>query len=122
MSRASGSRSGAGRRMIAGSLNRLTRKGRTASGESGPPRFISTTARRRFSGGIERFGEEQRKRRDMLRRRLRQDAVAEVEDKPSPRERTADSANLGRHRGTADKQRDGIEVALHGNARLQPIA
>src|SRR5437016_11173914 len=116
MSSASGSRSIAGRRMIAGSLNRLTRKGRTASGESGPPRFISTTAARRFSGGIERFGEEQRKRRDMLRRRLRQDAVAEVEDKSSARECAADPANLDRHRGAADQQRDGIEIALHGNA------
>src|SRR5438067_1113098 len=39
MKRANGRRSQAGRVMIAGSLNRLRRKGCTASSESGPPRL-----------------------------------------------------------------------------------
>ena len=48
-SRANGKRSGAGSRMIAGSLNRLNRNGSTAASESGPPRFISTIAVRAMS-------------------------------------------------------------------------
>ena len=43
--------------MIAGSLNRLNKKGLTASGPSGPPRLAKTTAMRRpdpdFSGVYE---------------------------------------------------------------------
>ena len=43
MRRASHPRSGCGRPMIAGSLNRLNRKGLTASRLSGPPRLNRTT-------------------------------------------------------------------------------
>src|SRR6266404_5865490 len=79
--RASGQRNGPGRPMIAGSLNRLTRNGRTASNESGPPRFINTTATRVISGRSDAFGEQMSECLYILERRLRQHTMSEIEYK-----------------------------------------
>jgi len=48
MKRPSQGRTKLGTRRMAGSVNRFSRKGRTASGASGPPRLNSTTATRRM--------------------------------------------------------------------------
>src|SRR5487761_1548444 len=79
MSHATGTRSGAGSRMIAGSLNRLNRKGATAASESGPPRFISTIAVRAMSAGDNRLREQSGQHGDVLGRRLRQYPMTEIE-------------------------------------------
>src|SRR5437763_14087291 len=90
MMRASGSRTGAGNRKIAGSLNRLNRKGCTASNRSGPPRFISTTAVRATSG-VQRVGQQAGKRLHVFRRCFREYPVAKIEDVRPPAELPADS-------------------------------
>src|SRR5215472_10764930 len=87
MSRASGRRTRAGRSMMAGSLNRLVRNGGTASGESGPPRFIKTTAHRAISDGL---GQQTCQGGDILRRRLQQHAMPEIEDEGAVPERCLD--------------------------------
>src|SRR5436309_12927137 len=120
--RASGQRNGPGRPMIAGSLNRLTRNGRTASNESGPPRFINTTATRAISGRSDRFGEQTRECLDILRWRLRQHTVSEIEYKGTAPERPAKFSHRGFERGAADDQQDRVEIALNRRERLQPFA
>src|SRR6202011_4858451 len=97
--RASGQRNGHGRPMIAGSLNRLTRNGRTASNESGPPRFINTTATRAISGRSDRFGKQLRERFYIFGRRLRQHAMSEVEDERCIAEQPAQVSHRGFERG-----------------------
>ena len=78
MIRARNGRTKNGTRRIAGSRNRLSRNGRIASGRSGPPRLNRTIATLRRTHQLQQ-------RRDMLRRGLRHDAVAQIEDeRPAP--------------------------------------
>src|SRR5688572_10203271 len=77
MKAASGMRAKAGREMIAGSEKRLYRKGRTARWLSGPPRLNSTTAMRVLASGA---CDTLHHPFDVRDRRVRQEAVAEVED------------------------------------------
>src|SRR5664279_1110482 len=112
-----------GTRRIAGSRNRFIRNGRIASGLSGPPRLNRTIATRRrrpdagTSGPPPVTGEAEgrlsptmklrsnrpnslpgthdlQKCRDMLRRRLRHDAMAEVEDERPSAHRIQDALRL----------------------------
>src|ERR1700730_15845928 len=122
MSRANGPRNGLGKSMIAGSLKRLTRNGRTAANESGPPRFINTTATRAISPGGDRFGEQASERRDILGRRFRQHAVAEVEHKAAAAKRLAQLSRSGFERGAAGNQQHRVEITLNCGKRLQPLA
>src|SRR5690349_14984319 len=105
MKRASGRRSQAGRVMIAGSLNRLRRKGCTASSESGPPRlnrtmaiFISNDERSRrrlpVAHRLDQLG-------DVLGRGLRHHAVAEIEDERAMAELVEDARRLALQGGPA---------------------
>src|SRR6202011_855888 len=119
--RASGQRNGPGRPMIAGSLNRLTRNGRTASNESGPPRFISTTATRAISGRSDRPSEQTRQCLDILGRRLRQHTMSEIEYKGTAPERPAKFSHRGFERGAAGNQQDRVKIALNRCERLQPL-
>src|SRR3954471_22489176 len=96
MKLASGSRSHAGRVMIAGSLNRLRRNGCTASSESGPPRLNRTIAifidlrRLPAAHGLDQLG-------DMLGWGLRHHAVAEIEDERAVAELVEDAGGLALH-------------------------
>src|SRR5215472_16070595 len=76
---ANGSRRKTGSRIIAGSLNRLYRKGRMASGESGPPRFISTTAVRAMSSA-DWLSEQAGERSNVFRRCVWQYSMPKIED------------------------------------------
>src|SRR3984893_8718974 len=118
MMRASGNRTSAGNRRMAGSLNRLNRKGCTASNRSGPPRFISTTAMRATSG-IHRFGQKAGKSLHVLRWCFRQHSVAEIEDVRSPTEALAEAPHPFFERRPSDDQQDRIEIALNRSVRLQ---
>src|SRR5215472_8400293 len=119
--RASGSRSKPGRPMIAGSLNRLARKGPTASIESGPPRFINTTATRVMSCDGVQFGEQAGERRDVLRRCFGQYAVAEVKHERSPAEGPTQLPDRGLESRTPDNQQHRVEIPLNRGELLQPI-
>src|ERR1700746_3903011 len=85
MIRARGSRTSAGNRRMAGSLNRLKRKGRTASSRSGPPRFINTTEVRATSR-VHRFSQKASELLHVFRRCFRQHPVTEIEDVGPPAE------------------------------------
>ena len=104
--------------MIAGSLNRFRRNGRIAAGESGPPKFIITTAQRAMSGLFSGLGQKPCQRRDMFRRRLRQDPMPEIEDERPVTERRADRSYGSFHRLTADQQRDRVQISLHRRVSL----
>src|SRR6266478_783668 len=120
MTYASGKRAKAGRRRMAGSLNRLKRKGCTASSRSGPPRFISTTAVRAMSG-VRGFSHQTSERLHILRRCFGQHTVAEIEDVRPLAERPAESPHgLFESRPSGD-QHDRIEVSLHRPVRLQVL-
>ena len=99
MSFARRKRNGCGAPMMAWSLNRLNRNGRTASGASGPPRLNRMMATRRdvitrrpglrpLQGRALLRAEQRSCRRlsplasagDIFRRRVRRDAVAKIED------------------------------------------
>src|SRR5438309_134406 len=122
MRRARGQRNRPGRPTMAGSLNRLTRNGRTACNESGPPRFINTTATRAISHRSYRFGEQLSECLYVLERRLRQHTMAEVEDKGSSAESSAQLFHLGLESGAARDQQNWVEISLHSCKRLQPLA
>src|ERR1041385_1385360 len=120
MSFASGRRMSAGSRRIAGSLNRLKRKGSTASCPSGPPRLNSTTARRPiFSAML--VPENLDERRDMLGRGFRQHAMAEIEDQAPAAEPVEDSLGRLAKGGTPGDQCVRIEIALNGHEWLKRI-
>src|SRR6516164_6481287 len=106
--------------MIAGSLNRLARKGRTASIESGPPRFINTTATRVMSCDGVQFGEQAGEHRDVLRRCFRQYAVAQVEYERSPAECPAQLPDRGLESRTPDDQQHRVKIPLNRDELLQP--
>src|SRR3954454_1963269 len=99
MRRARNGRTKNGTRRIAGSRNRLTRNGLTESGLSGPPRLNRTMATLRCGIGRKvtkplppsSAAHELHQLRDVLRTRLRHDAVAQVEDVRPP----ADSLQHG---------------------------
>src|SRR5579864_5811642 len=103
MTQASKLRKGCGRPIIAGSLNRLRRKGCTASGRSGPPRLNSTTAMRRRPDAsttpvphlLDECG-------NMLRRCCRHDAMTQVENERTLAEHCQDALGLAAHRLAAD--------------------
>src|SRR6266436_3286636 len=120
--RVSGRRNGPGRSMIAGSLNRLTRNGRTASNESGPPRFINTTATRAISGRSDRFGEQTRECLDILGWRLRQHTMSEIEYKGSIAEQLAQVSHPGLEKRAARDQQNWVQISLNRRERLQPLA
>src|SRR5258707_11056021 len=108
--------------MIAGSLKRLYRNGRPALGESGPPKFIKPTARRAISVDVERLGQQTRQSRDVLGRRLRQYPMPEIEDIRSAAERRPQLPRGPLQRVAARDQQYRIEIALHREERLQPLA
>src|ERR1051326_2638005 len=58
----------------------------------------------------------------MLRRRLRQYAVPEIEDEWAAAEGAPDFANLSRHHLPADEKCDRVEIALHDHTPLQFLA
>ncbi len=59
---------------------------------------------------------------DMRDRRLRQDAVAEIEDEWAARQRRQDVVDVAVERRAAGEQRQRIEIALHRHARLELLA
>ena len=92
ISRASGSRSGAGRRMIAGVAEQIVKKRshrfeRIGTSQvhqhDGAARHVSPD----LSGRNNRLGQQSGQRGDVLRRRLRQNPVPEIEDKRPAAER-----------------------------------
>src|ERR1700730_3759626 len=94
---ANGLRISAGRRRIAGSPNRLRRNGCTDSSESGPPRlnrmmatFTRPSSRRRGFPVAHDLDEL----RDILRRRLRHHAMAEIEHEGAMAELVEDAGRL----------------------------
>src|SRR5688572_16187092 len=99
--------------MIAGSLNRLNRKGRTASGPSGPPRLNSTTATLRPAiSGLQ-------PRRQPLHvgdRRLLDDPVAEVEHPRPAAPLLQELVDAPVERVAAGQQEQGIQRALDAQA------
>src|SRR4029077_3180539 len=96
--------------------------GRTALSESGPPKFISTTARRGISAAVQRLGEQPRQRRNIFWRGLRQHAMPEIEDERTAGERGANLANLALHRRSADNECNRVEITLHRYPPLQLFA
>src|SRR6516162_7998298 len=99
--------------MIAGSLNRLARKGRTAASESGPPRFINTTATRVMSCDDVQFGEDACERRDVFRRCFRQHTMAQVEHKRSPAEHPTQLPNRGFESLPPGDQQHRVKITLN---------
>src|SRR5438477_2259136 len=120
MRRASGRRKSAGWRRMAGSLNRLNRKGCTASSRSGPPRFISTTAVRVISGA-NRLGEKTAEDLHVFRRRFRQHAMAEIEDIGPLAEHATESPHRFFESGPSGDQQDRIEITLNRSVKLQSL-
>src|SRR6516164_1408728 len=104
--------------MMAGSLNRLNKNGRTTSSLSGPPRFISTTAVRAISEA-NWLSKQASKHLHILGRGLRQHTVSEVEYVRSPPERPAKIGHCLLQGRTADHQKHRIEVSLDSCERLQ---
>src|SRR5580692_6178637 len=98
MIRARNGRTKNGTRRMAGSVNRFSRNGRTASGRSGPPRLNSTTAI--FGRGMppnvagpaagSSLTHHLHQLAHMPGRRRRHDAVAEVEHERPPAHRPQD--------------------------------
>src|SRR5487761_717735 len=105
-SRARGRRNSPGSAMIAGSPNRLRRNGSTASGASGPPRFISTTVLFAISLPAGRAGEQIGEHGDVFGRGLRQDAMPEVEHIGSADQRLPDLADRRGERLAPGKQQN----------------
>src|SRR6516164_58908 len=118
--RANGSRRKPGRPIIAGSLNRLTRKGRTACNESGPPRFINTTATRVILFNGVRSRDQPGECRNILRRRFRQHTMAEVEHEWAATERPAQLFDCGFESRAPRDQQHWIEIALNRSELLEP--
>src|SRR5689334_10150353 len=116
--RASGKRKNAGRRRMAGSLNRLKRKGCTASSRSGPPKFISTTAVRVISGA-DWLGEKTAEHLHVFRRRFRQHAMAEIEDIGPLAEHPTEPPHSFFESSSSGNQQDGIEITLNRPIGLQ---
>src|SRR5215469_1216984 len=121
MMRASGNRTSAGKRRMAGSLKRLKRKGRTASSRSGPPRFISTTAMRPISM-VDWLSKELGESLNVFRRCLRQHAVPEIENIISSAEHPTQSPHRFFEGRSSGNQQDGIEITLNRPVRLQFFA
>src|SRR6516225_1657729 len=122
MKRANGARKGLGKPIMAGSLNRLTRKGRTASRESGPPRFIRTTAVRVMLLYGVPPGEQAGERRDILRWCFRQHAMAQVEYEWAAAERPAQLFDRSFEGVAARNQQHRIEIALNCSEPLKARA
>src|SRR5687768_13679227 len=101
--------------MIAGSLNRLNRKGRTASGPSGPPRLNGTTASLRvgISAGCLDARDQPLHVGD---RGVGQDAVAEVEDVGARAPLLEQRVDAAVERLPAGAQQHGVEGALDAEA------
>ena len=119
MKRASGRRSSAGRRRIAGSLNRLRRNGctaseriRTAEIEQDDGDLHEPHAGLPVAHDLDELG-------DMLRRRLRHHAMAEIEHEGAVAELVEDARGLAFQRGAARHQHQRIEIALDADMRLQ---
>src|SRR5215510_10299478 len=106
---------------MAGSSNRLTRNGRTASNEPGPPRFINTTATRAISDHNERFGKQLGECLYAFGRRLRQHAMSEVEDEGSIAKQPAQVSHRSLERRAASDQQNWVEITLNRRERLQPL-
>src|SRR5689334_11245282 len=105
MSLAMSQRSGCGSVMMARSLKRLKRKGSTAPGASGPPRLKRTTA-------VLAMPHQRHELGDMLGRRLRHDAVPEIEDEGSLPQPRPDRRHRLAHRSAAGDEQERIEIAL----------
>src|SRR5262245_10321221 len=98
--------------MIAGSLNRLKRKGSTASSDAGPPRLNRTTAIliQLCSCG---FAPKPAKQLfDMFDRRIGPDAVAQIEDVRAAVQFLEDSIDSAVKRGSTRDERERVEIAL----------
>ena len=109
MRRARNGRTKSGTRRIAGSLNRFARKGRIASGRSGPPRLNRTTATLGRTHLLHQGSH-------VLGRGLRHDAVAQVEDDGRPRKVDRIASASRRNACPAGHQRQRIEIALQRRA------
>src|SRR5580704_11845455 len=105
--------------MIAGSLNRFVKNGRTACGESGPPRFIKTIARRGMSRSAQRLVEDTRQLDDMFDRRFRQDAVTKIKNVRTTAQERPQLLRRALHRTTTDNEQHRVEITLHHDTRLQ---
>src|SRR5688572_3870266 len=122
-------RSKAGTRMIAGSLNRLNRNGRTASSESGPPRLNRTIAVRVMVSARKEDVSCASGRTDhgnqplyVLGWRLRDDAVPQIKDEWSLCQPVDDVSDAGTHATSASRQELRIEIALQASMGLQLVA
>src|SRR5215467_12839316 len=92
-----------------------------ASGESGPPRFISTTAMRAMSS-VDWFSEQAGERSNVFRRCVRQHSMSEIEDVRATAELLPKLSHRRLDSRTSRDQQDGIEIPLHCSERLQAVA
>src|ERR1700687_3694451 len=97
-----------GRSMTARSEKRFRRNGSIASGQSGPPRLKSTTAifTAASPSSVARSAHARHQLRDMLDRRFRQDAMAQVEDEWDPSHGLQNIVDISVEGSAASDQRD----------------
>src|SRR6185437_10818195 len=110
---ASGRRTIPGRRITAGSLNRLNRNGSTASSRSGPPRLNRTTARLVIASRIFVAVHEVEQGLDMLGRGVGQDAMTEMENERAVAQSRQNVVGRLFHCRSTLYQKQRVEIALY---------